>query len=112
MLNGKFIVSLRGWTLKRHLSGHAVKASWIPADVLSSAREDFFNYRRHSETVRLIPILHLKCNPDKERGLINSIFPVYQLEASVHSHLNVVCIRVDSAEKNSTGPQAGTSLFV
>lgn len=63
MLNGKFIVSLRGWTLKRHLSGHGVNASWVPADVLSSASEDFLNYRGHSETVWLNPTPALEMEP-------------------------------------------------
>lgn len=49
MLNEKFIVSLRGCTLKGHLLGHEVNASWIPADELSSVREDLLNIRRHSE---------------------------------------------------------------
>lgn len=41
MPSGKFIMSLNGQTLKMHLSGHEVKASWIPADVLSSAWRGF-----------------------------------------------------------------------
>lgn len=52
MPNGKFITSLHGQTLKRHLSGREVKASRIPADVLSTAWGDLLDHRRHLETWR------------------------------------------------------------
>lgn len=104
---------LRRCTLKGHLLEGEVKASWIPAIVLSLVWGDLLNIRRHSETPgSWTQCLCLKLIPDKELGLLRLnelFFPVLHRDKysfSLKSYLPTV-----QGKRSKSGLQVGKSLF-